>query len=195
MYRFIILNAMLRIIALIFNQLSNVANLIAIITFVAYIIGRFWKIYNSRIFMAEQFVFENYQNIQDEDIKNADMFMDFGGQDIFSISSPNGIRAIKAYKVEVEDFATDKLSPHKIFLGQRNNINKNQKCYIRTFIPCGMPSHYLWIEIEREDYMIFSFTVSRSFKDIYPADSNDKVIKGHCKYKMPFKSWIYYLCS
>ena len=113
---------MLRIIALIFNQLSNVANLIAIITFVAYIIGRFWKIYNSRIFMDEQFVFENYQNIQDEDIKNADMFMDFGGQDIFSISSPNGIRAIKAYKVEVEDFATDKLSPHKIFLGFKAGI-------------------------------------------------------------------------
>lgn len=195
MFRYITFTAMLRILTFLFGQLSNVANLIAVFTFGAYIIGRFWKIYNSKIFMDEKFIFEGYQDFQGGDIRDAEVFMDFGGQDIFSISSPYGIRSIKAYRINVENWETNELSSHRTFLGQRDNINKNQKCYIRTFIPCGMPSKYLQIEIEREDYMIFSFTVSRSQKDKFPVNAQEEVIKGHCEYRMPFKSWVYYLCS
>ena len=185
---------MSKVIVSLFSQLSNIANGIAIVTFFAYIAGRFWKIYNSKIFIDEQFIFEDFQNIQGN-IHDADVYMDFGGQDIFAVSSPSGIRTIKAYRVNIENWKTETLSSNKIFLGQKNNINKNQKCYIQTYIPCGMPDSYLQIEIEREDYMIFSFTVSRSQKDNFPLNSQESIIKNHCEYKMTLKSWLYYLCS
>lgn len=163
--------------------ISNISAVVTLVLFVLYMIGHWWSIKISKKLLYEKFEIENLSN---EELDEVDTLIDLGqsGDEVFSVSSPNGIRKISVYDVEY-DYANNKFI-NKNLLKELTDINVDEKVYVRTCIPEGAPNKY--IEVEKCDYIKIGFALATSGK-------NGKLVKVDYKCKMTFKSWIYYLCS
>lgn len=152
--------------------------------FVAYMIGHIWTIFIQKEAIFEKISFENFDENMDIDCIDFTNNSDFG--QIFSISSPLGIRKVSFFSVdrnEDEDFQFD-FKKGKL-LKTIKNIQQNDKLYAKTELFDCFPS--LYIEIQRADYIIISYAITDSGRD-------GSLVQLDYKCKMTLKSWIYYLC-
>ena len=165
------------------NIIGNVSSVVTLFLFVIYIIGHLWRIIVSRNLLYEKFQMENMSN---DEVEKVDKLIDLSGDngEIFSVSSPNGIRKISLYKCKyIEE--TNCLEKEQL-VSEFSNVNINEKVYVRGVIPEGVPNTY--VELEKTDYVKIGFAVATSGK-------NGEFVKVDYKCKMTLKSWIYYMCS
>lgn len=163
------------------ETISNVSGLITCILFIAYIIGHIWTIYISKNAIFEKFEFENITD--DDDIDYIDLGGEYGS--IFSISSPNGIREVKIFGVDLDE-NSEEFFIKGDFIKKIENIKPNEKLYIKAqFMDF---SSNIYLEVQRTDYIKFCFIVADSGRD-------GSFVQKNLKIKMPFKSWLYYLCK
>lgn len=165
------------------NIITNMSTIITCILFFAYIIGHIWKIKISKKLLYEKFQMEY---LSDDEIESLDRFIDLDSKygEIFSISSPNGINTICFYEINYNE-NNGKIEKGKL-IKKINDIDVNEKVYVRDIIPEGIPK--LYIALEKTDYIKIEFAVSTNGK-------NNEFVKTDYKCKMSLKSWIYYLCS
>lgn len=165
------------------QTVCNISAVFTCILFITYIIGHIWKVKNSKKLLYENFQIEYLTN---EQLGRVDTLIDLDSEqgDVFSISSPNGIRKVRVYDTSY-DCKSKKFNKGKL-LNEVKDINVDEKVYFRVIIPCGIPNKY--VELEKCDYARISFVVGQSGKT-----GNFMRINHTCK--MTLRSWIYYLCS
>ena len=171
---------------MIWTIIANFSAFVTLISFILYIIGRIWTINISKNIILETFKFEKIKD--DTTIEYINLAGKYGR--VFSISSPEGIKEIKVFKINLnqETFTAEgniSFSKEKIIKNLKN-INPNKKIYIRGQFNDLCSNVYL--EIERMDYIKTSFIVADNGK-------NDEFEKLNYNYTIPIKSWIYYLCK
>lgn len=163
--------------------ISNASAVVTLVLFVLYLIGHWWSIKISKKLLYEKFEIEN---LTDNELDEVDIFIDLGqsGDEVFSISSPNGIRRISIYDVKYND-KTNQFEKKRC-LETIEDVNVDEKVYIRTLIPEGIANKY--VEVEKCDYVKIGFALGTSGK-------NGNLVKIDYKCKMTIRSWIYYLCA
>ena len=164
--------------------ISNISAIFTCIMFIAYIIGHIWTIYIQKEAIFEKIDFENFDN-EVVDIDYIDFTNNSESGQIFSISSPLGIRRISIYSVERDENSKLEFKRGKL-LKSIKNISQNKKAYFKTELFDCSPS--LYIEIQRADYIITSYAITDSGRD-------GSLVQLDYKSKMTLKSWLYYLCS
>lgn len=161
--------------------ISNISAIVTCTAFILYLIGHIWSIHISKNKIFEKFEFIN------EDIDNVEC-IDFGEEEygqIFSVSSPEGMKNVKIFEAEQKNDNNFEIVKGKL-LKEIKNIKPNQKIYIRAYFTDISSNIYL--EIERTDYIKTSFLVADSGKD----GSFQQV---NYNSRMTFMSWLYYLCK
>lgn len=161
--------------------ITNIASIVTCIAFILYLVGHIWSIGVSKNKIFEKFEFEN------EDLElSPNEYFDFAGEygQLFSVSSPEGIREVKFYSIDVDGVKDGLIKPDKM-LKRIKKIKPNQKVYARAEL--HDTGSNLYLEIKRNDYIKISFMVADSGKD-------GSFVMNNYKEKMTFLSWLYYLC-
>lgn len=163
--------------------ISNICSIITLFLFIVYIIGVIWKIKTSKLLSHDEFKKEINIQRNKEEIKKCNYLCLTNSQikgEIISISSSNGIKAIKVYQTKIKKNG-------KI---QKGKMIKKSKClaplkdfYIENYFSEGIPDIY--IEMYRMDYLKVKFYVSFSGRD-------EKLEILNYKCKFTFLCFLYY---
>ena len=109
----------------------------------------------------------------------------------FSLSSVYGIRNIKIYNVVYDfDDKGELLLKSKELRTTYDNLNVNEELYIQCDLGECMP--IVQFEIERADYTKVIFDLMQSGKTGNILTNN--ITSKNYRFKMTFKSFLYYLC-
>ena len=85
---------------MIWTIIANFSAFVTLISFILYIIGRIWTINISKNIILETFKFEKIKD--DTTIEYINLAGKYGR--VFSISSPEGIKEIKVFKINLNQF-------------------------------------------------------------------------------------------
>ena len=173
-----------------FENIGWLTNLITILLFIIFVVGKVWVIIRDRSLYDE--IYECVQVDENAEF-NRQFILDKDGQEVIAISSPKGIYDIKIYKITTRNSQSGEIqSKEEIPANMEDNIrhpimlNKNEKVYIRTDLPCGVPKFQL--EIIRYDYVKVQVELGHNGKVGGVSLVNQKT-------KPSVKRWMYYLCQ
>ena len=170
-----------------FGGASALANFCTIILFMIFVVGKIWILIRNKSLYVENF---NY-SIADESEEFNKQFL-LGGQEVIEISSPDGIYDLNVYTIEKWGRRYSKVKKRTLVdkkcednIQHPLKLNKNEKVYIRTDLPCG-PALYQ-IEIIKYDYTRFTAALGYNGKV-------GGVVMINAKTHYGLKSLLYYLC-
>lgn len=162
--------------------ISAISSIATLILFILYFIGRIWAINKNKKMLYEEFTLDYLS--ETSGIKKNEY--DLGGNDLLTISSAQGLNWIKLYEVEYCDkknkfkcISKEPVINHKL-------LSVNEKMYIKTLVPCGIPRYM--IKFERTDYIVGRFYIG--FNGKYGGLS-----MVDYKSKPTLKGYLYYICK
>lgn len=170
-----------------FAGASALANFCTIILFLIFVVGKIWILLRNKSLYVENF---NYLLVDGEKEFNRQYLL--GGREVIEISSPDGIYDLNIYRIEQWNKKYTKVKKRSLVdkscednIRHPLKLNKNEKVYIRTDLPCG-PALYQ-IEIIKYDYTKFTAALGYNGKV-------GGVVMVHAKTHYGLKSLLYYLC-
>lgn len=165
---------------------SVISNFCTIILFLLFVIGKIWILLRNKNLYNENF---KYKVLKKRKEYNRQFLL--GKQDIIAISSPDGIYDINIFSIKRNKNAKicKRIKiPAKMEDGIQHplKLNKNEKVYVKTDLPCGMPNYQ--IEIVKYDYVKIVAELGINGKEGGFELNNVKIKHG-------IRSFLYYLCK
>lgn len=162
-------------------SISDLASIATLLLFVAYIIGRAFRIHQMKETLTEKYQFEKDFDLDGPKTMPYLELVKDGA--VFSVCSPVGIKQLRAYKAIVLPYQCEAIKGDNI--GELKDIKPNEKAFIKVDIPDLYEGCF--IDIEKKDGVKISFGIATSGYD-------NSLIQTHYSLKMTLKSWIYYIC-
>ena len=164
-----------------FQVISNLASIVTLVLFVAYIIGRIIIINRVKETMSEKYQFE--ENFDFNGPKPKHFYKLSKNGEVFSVSAPVGIKELRIYKAKLMLNQCEAIKGD--FVEKLIDIKPNEKAYIMIDIPDLYEGCF--IDIEKKDGIVISFGVASSGYD-------GSLVQTNYSLKIKKKSWIYYIC-
>lgn len=183
------------------QKVSEISSLITCVLFITYLVGRIWRIWESKCTQSEDIKFLPINQYDDYPFDEGDeyaldeyddesgnvIYADKEGE-VFSISSRLGIRKIEIYDINNKLVEDGQLIPwsKKILKSKQKFKDYFKPVYIR----CNLGELYpvsLFV-IQRLDYSIITF-------ELFQSNRNGMPVKENCKCKATFRTILYYLCE
>ncbi|MEG0362125.1 MAG: hypothetical protein RR602_10875 [Longicatena sp.] len=165
--------------------ISNIASIATCVLFILYILGQIWKVLVTKATKYEKFNFIPFDD--EEDIEQNDNFIkinDTGTK--FSLSSTNGIRCVKIYKVKnVIDDKGILIQQAKTLVSTYKNLGVNETLYIQCDLGETVPTTQ--VEVRRIDFTKITF-------EIYSSGINGHILTSNYQFNLTFRGFLYYLC-